>query len=142
MDFREKIRQYKFYQKFWLNSKKGNHTYKGSLTRHKAVEKVLYFLRRHTTRYINNFTRKFNKYLYRICYIPYHFFFGLNCNFPIKDIITFIRFWICGYEINEITIHSKPLFFEIFGLMKLLMEKPKIVPVMSAIFQEVKSWSI
>ena len=58
------------------------HTYRGSFARHKAIEKILYRLRWLCIGYDGRWLfDRFNDLLS----IP----FGLNCNFPLKDIIKY-----------------------------------------------------
>ncbi len=79
----------------WFDSKQ--HVFKGSLVRHVAVEKALYFL-------IDDFVGRFVKernaletLFKRILETPLNFAFGLNCNFPLRDIALCTMWELKGY---------------------------------------------
>jgi hypothetical protein len=61
-----------------------NHTFSGSLNRHIAIEKVLYAARE-TLNWLGDAMPG-----YRLLNAGLHLFFGLNCNFPKKDVIRYV----------------------------------------------------
>lgn len=70
-----------------------NHTYKGSLQRHVVVERVIYLGKRILTRLLGE---DYEDVWRGIFHVPMMFLFGWNCNFPMRDIIQYIRFWVAG----------------------------------------------
>jgi len=60
------------------------HNYKGSLNRHLAIEKTLIRFQK-IYKFIGDAFP-----IYDLIYSPMHLFFGLNCNFPLRDIALYI----------------------------------------------------
>jgi len=68
----------------------GNHTFKGSLRRHTAIEKALYFLDDLLIFIGDAFP------LYDLLSVPLIVGFGLNCNFPQKDVALYLVWYLKG----------------------------------------------
>jgi len=66
------------------------HTFKGSLTRHIAVEKAVYLMQKIVEGVGDAFP------LFDVLYIPIIIGFGVNCNFPIKDVMKYVVWWLRG----------------------------------------------
>jgi len=84
------MREPSFVHKF-KNSRE-EHTFKGSLTRHKAVERVLYL---YCDLLFDVIGETFP--LFSLLEIPLQISFGLNCNFPPRDVIRYVVWALRGY---------------------------------------------
>jgi len=75
------------------------HTYRGSLRRHVAVERVLRFFQ-----WVLNVVVGDACPAYELLYAPVHMGFGLNCNFPRRDVALFVAWSLkiaCGRRMNR-----------------------------------------
>jgi len=64
-----------------------HHTYRGSLKRHIAVEKALFFLMDILMRVCDVWSLREDSFsLYNLLMIPIEIGLGLNCNFPSRDV--------------------------------------------------------
>jgi len=66
-----------FFHSYYESS--NHHTFKGSLIRHITIERILYRLKA--------FALSFPRPLSTVLLFPLTILFGLNCNFPIRDVL-------------------------------------------------------
>jgi len=82
---------YSFVHEYVEGYSSDKHTFRGSKTRHIAFEKAIYLLQDVIERIGDAFP------LYNYIYVPIIIAFGLNCNFPIKDVAQYVVWHLKGY---------------------------------------------
>ena len=77
-----------------------NHTYKGSLIRHIAVEKTFAF----ASKPVSIMLRKTGSWrMYKLLKFPFEIVFGLNMNLPYQDIIRWVIYYVKYLDLTTIT---------------------------------------
>jgi len=76
---------------FKTNFHSAKHNYKGSLIRHIAVERALAFASK-PAGILWLYTR--NDVAYKLLKFPFEIGFGLNMNFPVKDVLRHVVFYL------------------------------------------------
>ena len=69
----------------------GKHHYKGSLHRHVIIEDLFNWLSKPTS-VMYNVTHSIR--LYRFVRVPFVIVWGLNCGFPLRDVMKYLAFWV------------------------------------------------
>ena len=82
---------YPFVHRYVEDYPSDEHTFKGSRRRHVSVENSIYLLQNVVERIGDAFP------LYDYLYAPIVIAFGLNCNFPLKDIAQYVAWHLKGY---------------------------------------------
>jgi hypothetical protein len=67
------------------------HNYRGNFKLHLIVENTFNTLAR-TTDFFHRKTRCFS--VYKLLRVPYIIVWGLNCHFPLKDVMKYVAFWV------------------------------------------------
>jgi len=66
------------------------HTYKGSVIRHCAIERLLYYWKWKMEKLLGE---RFDRMWRGMLYAPFIFAFGLNCNYSVKAICGYVLWW-------------------------------------------------